>query len=397
MSKVFQFFRSQWLEIDANYALRYYGFFLTCVHFATYLFWKGDTFDLKKIFDSEPVCWAIYQNCAWARPFLFEYVDVLISFYFFSALAVSLFFLFKKTKLGYWGLFALTGFKFLIFIHDYRLMGNYHYMPFIATLFYLLVPNKMQFGKLIIVGFYLGAGIIKFNTDWLSGMALVRNPIISGKLLEWSCAYVILLEICFSFLLLSRNKIVFWTVFAQFVIFHLFSFHIVGYFYPTIMFCLLTLFVLDKIYLQTSLLVNSPPIKSKKIGIFALVFFAVAQVYPAVFHPDSAVTGEGRILSLNMLDGRAICENKLILRYKFGSIEESINLNRYGIRVQCDPVIYYYELKSICQKLKSEESFTDLDFSLYGKRVTDSSWLSEFQVTNFCKQPPKLSWLGKIK
>jgi hypothetical protein len=388
------YFSDQVEEIRSQWGLRMYGFFLSLIHSLTYLFWSKDGSGIHKLFEGDvQVCWSVFQNCEISRPFFSAHIgSLLVAYLFFSLFTALLFLNERRTKLAYWSLAFLTAVKFFIFIQDYRMMGNYHYMPFVATLFYLLIPHKVQFGKLILVGFYLSAGSIKFNSDWLTGFALTRAPIITGKLLEWACAYVIVLETCIVPLLLSRSKWIFWFAFSQLFLFHLFSFHIVGFFYPCVMFLLLSLFVLERLWPERSL-----SVASRRWGYGALFLFAIAQVYPAIAYPESAVTAEGRILSLNMLDGRAVCENKMILRYQNQTYEKKILMPNYQLRVRCDPGIYYYHLKALCRDLLQEEDFIDLDFYMVGKRMTDSDWKIEMKNLNFCQNTPKLSWLGKVE
>ena len=300
-----RYFSNQIEEIRSEKSLCLYGFFLSLIHCATYFYWGPlGTSGTKKLNEGFEICWSFYQNCNVTRSFFAANFDWIAGVYLVASLFVSISFLRPRfiTK-AYWGLFAITLLKFIILIQDYRFMGNYHYMQMVAILFFLFVPHKIRYCKFILVGFYLASGRLRFNQDWLSGESIMMNhPFISGKALEWAQAYVAVLETIFPFLLLSTNPLFFWTAFAQFVIFHCLSFYLVGYFFPLVMLFLISIFALDRQMPQKYFS------KLSKIWGLSLIFtFALAQIYPALRYPDSAITGAGRLLSINMFDALAVC------------------------------------------------------------------------------------------
>ena len=160
---------------------------------------------------------------------------------------------------------------------DYRFMGNYHYMPFLVSFMFLFIPQKLFFIPLLLVCFYFFAGLLKVsNLDWLTGLAFPENldfPLFFNENIKLIlCFYVVCLEIigvwCLVFIqtnckgkellntfaffrrktatkkIRSRNIKTIWKImiYFQLILFHALSYFIVGYFYPLIMFCLLSLF-----------------------------------------------------------------------------------------------------------------------------------------------------------
>lgn len=388
------FFQEQIKEIQAEKSLRWYGFFLTLSHVFTYLLWnKSGDHHLSILNDSVVVCWTFFQDCAIPRAWVSQHLSAVLNIYLFFSLFVSLAFLNQKMiQSAYWGLSFLSAFKFSIFILDYRMMGNYHYMNFISLLFFLLIPHKIKTAQYLIVAFYLGAGILRFNSDWFSGVALGRQTLLEGKVLEWAMAYVIFLELCISFLLFSKRSAIFWFAFLQFAAFHLFSSTIVGFYFPVIMFCGLSIFILDRSWPAAY---NSS--MSRWWGYVALIAFIFAQLYPAIKYPDSAVTGEGRLIALNMFDGRIQCDKRMIIKYKDQTIEKTIPDPNVGSRIFCDPLYYFYYVKSVCDELRQTENFIDIDFSIYSKRRTESAYRLTLKAQNFCSRPPKVSFLGSFQ
>jgi hypothetical protein len=140
----------------------------------------------------------------------------------------------------------VTLLKFALHMSNYNFMGNYHYMAYFVTMAFLFVGHKKHLIKYLIVSFYIAAGALKMNMDWLSGAAMIRTPWLNGPLLSVSLFYVVLLELVLVAGLLHRRQSVRIFVLIQLLAFHIFSWHIVGFYYPMVMFSLLSLFVMDE-------------------------------------------------------------------------------------------------------------------------------------------------------
>src|SRR5690606_26596368 len=94
---------------------------------------------------------------------------------------------------------------FVLLVADYRFMGNYHYMPFLVSTVFLFIPQKKTTILYTIVIFYISAGLLKLDTEWLSGSALLENFFVGGEILEWLLAYTILFEVLVVMLTLSNS------------------------------------------------------------------------------------------------------------------------------------------------------------------------------------------------
>jgi hypothetical protein len=173
---------------------------------------------------------------------------------------------------------------------------------------------------------------------------------IPKALVPASCVYVVVLETTLIFGLYSRAELDLSTRRSpQLVAFHVFSWPIVGFWYPTLMFCLLQHPAADayargpRAEASTTQPVNWPPRRGTvaKRGRAGDV-----RVTPdgacTRFLVDSALTGEGRVLcALHMFDALVVCEAKLTYHLAGGSTREDTlpETQRLPHRSRCDPTI----------------------------------------------------------
>jgi len=167
---------------------------------------------------------------------------------FFAFVTMALFSKRKLAPVAWCALLVLNLLKSLILFQDYRLRLNQHYMTYWVTLAFLFVPYKRRAISYLVASFYFWAGTLKFTPDWFSGAALFgRAPLgVPQSLIPASCIYVVFLELVVTFGLLIRNRWIFWCALIQFIAFHIASWPIVQFFYPTLMLSILTIFPLAR-------------------------------------------------------------------------------------------------------------------------------------------------------
>lgn len=343
--------------------------------------------------------------------------------------------------------------KGYVFFMDYRFMGNYHYMPFLVSFVYLFIRQKLFFIPLLIVCFYFFAGLLKIsNFDWLTGLAFLENlkfPLFFNESITMIlCFYVVCLEIIGVWSLvfiqtnfkvgeLFKNFVFFkwktvaenlkhidiktiWKIiiYFQLILFHILSYFIVGYFYPLIMFCLLSLFFFMFIWNEQSEILSSFDgklhnlksnglrqnfLKVKSLGgrtgkMFPGIIFMCLVVLGnllSVFIPGvSGLTGEGRWYGLNMYDAHTQCDSQIFLKFKNKIVQESFSGYReYALRIRCDPYIDFNTVKKICAFYKNDPEFMDLDWSFYSKLRSDLSYKRLVNEKNVCGKNLKyFSW-----
>ncbi len=377
-------FISRQEEIVNSSSLKFYGAFLAFTHLLTAYTWFSVSL-------SDPaVCWPFFDNCQTTSQLLKSLWSPIIGVYIAASLLCVFLFLKKNIRMAFLLFLILTCLKFLIQMSDFRLMGNYHYMSQIINILFLFSSNKKNMIKLFLVLFYVSAGLIKFNSDWLSGAAMLAQPWLSGKWLEWACAYVIILELIVSWFLLSPNKYLKQWALFQFVIFHLFSWHIVGYFYPLIMLSLISAFFLFQGPMES--------IKNISRAQWAIVvIFCSAQAYPLIFEKYSSLNGRGRILSLNMLDAKTVCETRLLVKHKDYIVEYQPQFSQVGVRIQCDPLLVVRRVDAICKDQALLPSFEDIDMDHQTRLTSSLAKTEQMTFKNVCKNHLTVGILGHVE
>src|SRR5262249_35413174 len=149
---------------------------------------------------------------------------------------------------AYAALVLVNALKLAIMLLDYRLRMNQHYMGFFATFAYLFVPGKRDALRVLVTLFYFWAGTLKLNWEWISGAGLYR-PMwpFSAAGVGVAGVYVIVLELGVAWGLLANRAWFFWGRFAQFLVSHALSWQFVGFFYPLLIFAILTIFPLSRL------------------------------------------------------------------------------------------------------------------------------------------------------
>ncbi|CAN5406901.1 hypothetical protein BH10BDE1_BH10BDE1_30750 [soil metagenome] len=364
--------------------LRNFGVAIAIAHLLTIIFYLQ--FSVVEIFRSPfPICWPFLPNCyagpAWSQNAIYAY----LIFYGAAALLSAVAFLSGRIRVGWILSFATLLLKLILFFKDYRMMGNYHYMIHIIHLLFLFYPLKRKVIPMMLVAIYVSAGALKFNFEWLSGAALLTEPMAKGGLLVAMCTYVVILEMIVSFGLLSKNRNILRLSLAQFFIFHVFSYGQVGFFYPCVMLSLLSIF-----YLPILLRRDGFRFSREKLAVqlAPLFLFAAAQLAPLAFVGDSSLTGQGRIFSLNMFDARSECLIEEIARFDLVSIETNPKFSY--VRIHCDPVTVIGLERAKCAALKKVPGFRDLDVYVNSKKQSGEA-RPILRIENFCDKNPEFN------
>lgn len=357
-------------EFSESPALRLYGSALAITHLLTAWFWRGGRGLPETLASMPPICWPFFPDCDLSRGALLPLIDAAFTVYPFIALGAVLLWPFFRTWKWGWGLLLLaTLVKFFLFAQDYRTMGNYHYMPFIVTALFLFVPGRIQVIPLSLVSFYVGAGVLKFDAEWLTGAALFRETWLQGAWLEFALAFVVLLEMVGAWFLLATRRVVGAIALGAFAVFHLYSWHLVGFFYPTVMFSLLSYFPLVWLF-------NRPTLQLRDILSLRLhptawafvVLFTAAQALPHLRSGDSAVTGDGRFFSLNMFDAYVQCQMDLSVVSDRHRVFLSGIRRDVGVRIACDPLTYLTEVRKACRWDEVQEGSSRVEWHMVGRR-----------------------------
>ena len=398
---VVKYIQSQIEEIRNYKTLRWYGVFLSLVHVVTFFFWHHTAFVYQYIpKTANTLCWPQIPFCESLR--FLSPMGVQITLFLYLALALLTVFLFlRKNTLAYayWLFLFINVIKLYLFFMDYRLMGNYHYMPFVISFAYLFIRQKLFFIPILIGSFYFFAGVLKLsNFEWLTGLAFpkgVRFPFFFNEDIKMLlCFYVVCLEIIGTWLLILKTR---WKMAAyfQFIIFHIMSYFIVDYFYPAVMLCLLSVFLLMYIFRENVVKLS---IRNTFFGILFLSLVIAGNILSVFIPGDAALTGEGRYYGLNMYDANTECDSQIFLRFKNKTIQESFSAYReYSMRIQCEPYVDFNTVSKICSYYKSDPDFIDMDWSLYSKLGSDLSFQRIVNERDVCSKNLQYSSWKKNK
>lgn len=391
MTLMFSYFKKQIEEIKNDAAVRIYGAFIAFGYFLCFIQWRPFYIAQHMADPSQVYCWPFFENCFAVRPFTAEQAHLFIVIYGVIAfLGIPLFLFRKSCTAGYWWLILVTVLKTLIYVQDYALRMNQHYMLYFITFVFLFIPHKRQLLQIAMVLFYFWASTLKFNMEWISGQAMHTRPLgVPWRLVPAACVYAVVIEFLIVWGTLSVNRRIFWFALSQLVLFHIASWPVVGYFYPTLMFSLLTIFPLTVLIghpgeptdLLRSLFTGQQP---KAIYLFIL-FFSTLQLIPVIMPGDEKLTGEGRLFALHMIDAKVKCQGAITLKFKDGTTQEiPIPLKDSIKRTQCEPAMNFSLAKRSCYLNRNDPNFADLDIYYEARKSTERIFRPLVDVNDFC-------------
>jgi hypothetical protein len=293
-------------------------------------------------------------------------------------------------KAGFWLLLGLNILKLVIIAFDYRFRLNQHIMAFWLCATFLFIPKKVHSLKILILLFYFWSGLLKLNSEWLSGSAIYGHLWLSNStILPWMCAYVVVLETIMIWCMVFDKKWLSWSVFIQLLIFHLFSYSVVGFYYPVLM--TLALFIFPLSWILSPADSTWKWLVSKQASSYAclglIILFSLLQLIPRLMPGDSALTGEGRFFALHMFDSKSQCETKAFIKGQ-GGLTKIVDLQiNHPIRIHCDPITYLSRARYLCKNASKQDArFLDLDLIIRSRRSNESHLHEIVNITNFCAQ-----------
>jgi hypothetical protein len=381
-------------EIATDPALRAYGVLLALAHTLCFAHWSLQ-WDLDQVIgrDALAICWPFFEACGRFRVLDASGVDALLYGYAALSLATALLFALGPRRSGcaWAALLLLELLKAAVVFQDFRLRLNQHYMHGMASLAFLFVPRKREVVRVLVALFYFWAGALKLNREWLSGAALYNADAfwIQGALLPWACAYVIVLEMGVVFGLFARRSIVFWGSLAQFALFHVFSWPVVGFYYPILMFLLLALYPLCR-FLPAERpdagLADLVRGRMQRPTAWVVAGFSALQLAPMAIPGDSALTGEGRIFAVHMFDARLECDADYAISSLDGSVRHLVPSAAYAPRIRCDPLLHWNLARNLCHALTQDPAYARLDLRLASRHSDETGLRRVLDVEDFCRR-----------
>lgn len=398
-----RYIRSQIDEISGDRGLCLYGAAVALTNAVTALFWLTDQ-PLGRVLGQRlpSVCWPFLESCYQWRIVSPESINLAVSAFLVFAVVNAVLFLERgHAPTGWCLLAAMTAGKIVILAQDFRLTMNQHYMSLWIAVVFLVIPAKRWILPRLICSFYVAAGFLKLNPEWLSGAGLYgRRPFgMPPQAVSWACAYVIGLELLIVFGLFSRHRWIFWSSLAQLVLFHIGSFWVVGFFYPLLMFCILAIFPIVRLSQKQPARTSLSSTKAfssggtVRAGIAVLAAFFALQLVPHFLSADPALTGEGRIFALNMFDAPLQCRGTATVHRADTTVTLPLAVPLTQARLSCDPILYLEIAKSMCRLQSRLPGFANLDLRLDTRRTTEVDYRRVIDLPSFCSSQIGYSFL----
>lgn len=370
-------------EIRADPALRAYGIALAAVQAIVAIWWLvGDRATRILGPDHDPLCWPGWVQCAAWRDGIAAQLDPLLySLLAASVLAAALFIRRRTVPIACLLLIALKAIELAVMFADYRFRANQHYMALGALIAFIALPGRRDAVRLMLIAFYFGAGLLKLDAEWISGAALYAPLWFfdTPALITAACIYVIVLELGVIWALISHHRVAFWLALGQLVIFHVFSWPIVGFFYPMLMFGLIAIFPLCHLLPMSAAEPASPSLlrrfwtgRAAPAAYLAIALFAALQLLPVIIPGDEAITGEGRLAALHMFDARVECRSYVMVHHDRRAPRQ-VSLNgRLSHRIGCDPWVILSRARAVCERIDSHEAKPSrVDLRHFAGRATE--------------------------
>ncbi|MFV8258800.1 hypothetical protein ACNQKP_13415 [Bdellovibrio bacteriovorus] len=394
--------KSELLKQPALWAV---GAILSFEHLLTVFFWLTERPLLLILSPSTPaVCWPLLSQCEAFKPGPLLLQILLGTYAALAVISLVLWPLKKKPAEAVGLLWVLLVFRLGFIILDYRLTGNYHYIPTLLTLAFLLIPERARSLPMTFFVLYFTAGLLKLNGQWLSGSA-INERLLPSVFTELGVWYVLVLELGFIFLLFAKSNRWFYFLFAQLVIFHLYSWHLTRFFYPSVMLLLLgTLLVTRPLISDWNIKATFQKVFALRSAVILTAIFLALQLPQYYLPGDAALTGEGRMYALIMYDGRVQCEPHVTL-WKKDQSKETVPLLPPWLmtRTACDPLVYMRLAEHICQWTDRDPAVLQADLTVPVRYQGDSDWQPLVTATNICKRPLSYSsffpnpWIAKSR
>ncbi|WP_374027478.1 hypothetical protein ACES2J_13395 [Bdellovibrio bacteriovorus] len=376
------------LELEKTPQLWLVGLILSLEHLLTFFFWLTERPILWILSRSTPsVCWPVFSQCEVFKPGPVT-LQILLGLY--AGLAVisgTLWALKKKPALAISLIWILLAMKIGFILQDYRLTGNYHYIPTMVMLAFLLIPHRALALPMTFFVLYFSAGILKLDTQWLSGAA-INERLFPTWLTQVGVWYVLVLELGLIFLLFAKKDRWFYFVFVQLVVFHLYSWHLTRFFYPSVMLLLLGILLITRpLIADWSVRQAFRKVFQSPVAVSLTVIFVALQLPQYYLPGDAALTGEGRMYALIMYDGRVQCEPHVTL-WKKDQSKDTVPLMPPWLmtRTACDPLVYMRLSEQICQWAAKDTTVVQADFTLPVRYQGDSEWQPLVSATDICKK-----------
>lgn len=195
--------------------------------------------------------------------------------------------------------------KVFFYLCDFRLFTNFHHFHLLYTLVFLIARGKLRYFRIALGVSYIMSGIVKLTPSWLYGEYFNSLP---DKLPLFPKVNWVVTSACLGLTVLELFGPLVWLTgcswlrrlsFGLFILFHLYSGVIVGFWYTTLM---LPLVVAAFLRFNRPLFAGYrfSPRQAPALGVLALAL--CGSLYHLLLPGDARLTSEGRYFGLFMFD-----------------------------------------------------------------------------------------------
>jgi hypothetical protein len=192
--------------------------------------------------------------------------------------------------------------------------------------------------------------------------------------------------------LFARSAWLFYGALGQFALFHVFSWPVVGFYFPLLMFLLLAIFPLCRFLpavpadLGLAALVRG---RLRRATACVAVGFSALQLVPLAIPGDAALTGEGRIFAVHMVDALVECDADYAVSYRDGRVRHLVPNVVYAPRIRCDPLLHWNLARNLCRALPATDpAFERLDLRLAARRASEKELRRIVELEDVCRRTP---------
>jgi hypothetical protein len=398
-----EFLRANLWEIKKSSTVRIFGIILSIAHVFTFLFWwQNEKLPLKLAQSPSQICWPVLESCH----YLHSLSDPLLAFFFYTyivlaVLAGIVLISSRWVGLGWFLLLLATLLKGTLYLQDFRLAANVHYLHFLFLIIWLILPSKILSFKLILAGYFVTSGIHKLSPEWLTGRWFLEHMEIPVKLAEWLAALATMIEFIAPVVLFLKDGRYFLSAFLTLFLYFSTLLYIDGFLRPALLLMFSFVFILhifevrraEREFIYQSFIRPEP---SLLWTLLIIVLFYGGQVLQWVPQLPKPLETTRQVLALSPLPKMNECRQSTFLIEK-NRVEELMAEGEHtGNRTftACDPYLNFLEARSFCEQKRKLPQLETVASYFFMRGLKDTSFKNVFSIDDICKPDLKYSDMG---
>ncbi|MCB0407444.1 MAG: hypothetical protein KDD34_04510 [Bdellovibrionales bacterium] len=397
-----EFLKANLWEIKKSSTVRIFGILLSLGHVLTFVHWfLQDKLPIKYASSSTPMCWPIMETCDVFRSVPLSLLKVGFGGYLlFAIIAAVLLISSRLVGIGWFFFLLATLLKATLYLQDYRLSANIHYLHFLLSIVWLFIPCKTLSFKLLIVSYFLTSATQKLSPEWLTGRWFLQYMEMPVKLAEWFAALSTIIEFIAPIALFFKDGRYFITSFLTLISYLFMLIYIDNFFAPTLLLLFIFVFplaILEERRIEREFIYQSfiRPEPSTLWAYFLGSLFVIGQVLPLVPNLPVPLHNAGIVLALTPGAKVNECRQNTFLIYNHETKEVGDEFKSHLAEdARCNPYLRFLEVRSLCDEKKTDNNFVTVASFFYSRGLKDTSFKEIFGANDICTQSLKYRDLG---